>query len=346
MQIRKATELDASGIAEVAESVRFRPGQADPRQGYLVYVGTRAEYAARLAGSSVGYVAEENGRIQGFLLLSHMAGDTATHASTAGVEALLFGGGAFLVDQIGLRPKASGQGVAGRMLTMTIEDLQPSRLTASIMHGPLRNIRSTGFFQGKRGFHCIGEYHEGQGFLWGVYEWKADGSQGDPRYPIGRWLYCDVANEVDLAARIERIRVLPDELRVIVKKFEEDALDVAPRPGAWTARQLVHHMADAHGHLTARARLILTEEQPPVKTFDENTWAELADAKTAPVEESLRILEGLHARIARLIASRPHEEMLREMHHPEQGMVRLDRMLAYLDWHGRHHMAQIARMAP
>ena len=346
MQIRKATALDAPGIAEVAESVRFRPGQADPRQGYLVYVGAPEEYAARLEQNEISFVAEENGRIQGFLLMSEAAGDTATQAGTDAVEALLFGAGAMLVDQIGVRPKTSGRGVASLMFAAMMEHLKPSRLTASIMHGPMRNSRSVGFFEGKQNFGCVGEYHEGHGFLWGVYEWKADGSQGDARYPIGRWLYCGVANETDLAARIERIRVLPDELRTIVKEIKEDALDVAPRPGAWTARQLVHHMADAHGQLTARARLALTEEQPPVKTFDENTWADLADAKTAPVEESLRILEGLHARIARLIASRPHEEMLREMHHPEQGILRLDRVLAYLDWHGRHHTAQIARMAP
>ena len=224
------------------------------------------------------------------------------------------------------------------MYERMVEELKPARITACIMHWPLKNTRSIGFFEGKCGFKCIGEYHEGFGYLWGIYE---HGSQADVRYPIGRFLYTGPANEVDLAQRIERIRVQPALLRAAVEKLDEEALDRAPRPGAWTPRQIVHHMADGHQMMMGRVRLILTEDRPEVKTFEENLWAELADAKSAPVEESLGVLEGLHARIARLIASRPHADMLREMRHPEQGLVKLDRLLSYLDWHGRHHTAQI-----
>ena len=345
MEIRKAVAQDASGIAEVARSVRYRAGEADPNQGYLVFVGTPGEYAARLASNNTSYVADEDGRILGFLLMSRSAGDTATHTEADGVEAMVFGQGALLVDQIGVCPDARGRGIAAHLFDRMMGNLKPTRLTASIMHGPICNRRSTGFFSGKQGFKCIGEYHEGHGFLWGVYEWKLDGTHGDIRYPIGRWFYSGVANEADLAARLERVHALPEQLRAVIESMPEARLDVVPRDGAWTARQLVHHLADAHGQMTARARLILTEEQPLVKTFDENTWAELDDALSAPVEESLRILDGLHARISRLIASRRHADMLFEMRHPEQGAVRLDRLLSYLDWHGRHHKAQIAQIA-
>ena len=346
MQIRKATVQDAKAISQVAESVRFLAGQADPNQGYLVFVGTPEEYAARLTGNDTSYVAEDNGRLDGFLLTSAVvdeAGihDTATHVPTDAVEKLLFANGTLLVDQIGVRLDARGRGVAAQLYERMMTDQKPARVTASIMHGPLKNNRSLGFFVGKQGFKCIGEYHEGFGFLWGVYEWKADSTQGDLRYPLGRWLDCGVANEKDLAARVERLRFLPEQLRAAVKAFGEDALDAVPHRGAWSARQLVHHMADAHLQMTSRVRLILTEDRPQIKTFDENTWAELADAKSAPIEESLHILDGLHARIVLLIASRPHSDMLREMVHPEQGPVKLDRLLSYLDWHGRHHTAQV-----
>ena len=345
MEIRKAVAQDASGIAEVARNVRYRAGEADPGRGYLVFVGTPGEYADRLANNNTSYVADEGGRILGFLLTSESAGDTATHTEADGLEAMVFGEGALLVDQIGVCLNARGRGIAAQLFVRMMAELKPTRLTASIMHGPLCNRSSTGFFSGKQGFKCIGEYHEGHGFLWGLYEWKLDGTQGDLRYPIGRWFYSGVANEADLAARVERMHALPEQLRAVIETMAEARLDFAPRPGAWTARQIIHHVADAHGQMTARARLILTEEQPLVKTFDENTWAELADALSAPAEESLRILDGLHARISRLIASRPHSDMLLEMRHPEQGLVRLDRLLSYLDWHGRHHKAQIGQMA-
>ena len=325
MLIRLARIEDAEAVAEIAESVRYRSGEADATCGYLVYVGTPSEYRARIADSGICYVAEEENRVVAFLLMSRTgAVNTATHLGVGAVAERMFAEDALLVDQIGVGPQARSRGFGPAMYQRMLEDLKPHRITASIMHFPLRNEKSIGFFARTNGWKCIGEYSEGDAFLWGMYEWRADGRQGDLRYPLGHFLYGNVANEVDLAARVERIRVLPDVLREAVGKIQEDALDVPVRPGAWSARQIIHHMADGHSVMMIRSRLILTEEQPPVKTFDENLWAELADAKTAPVEESLRLLEGLHARFAQLIASRPHADMEREMFHPEQGLVKLD----------------------
>lgn len=338
MLIRKARVEDAAEISAVAERVRYREGDADPTRGFIVFVGTPGEYAARLDGSDTSYVAELDGKLIAFLLTSYSSEDTATLIETEEVEQRIFGDGALLIDQIGVCPEERGQGAAGRLYERMVAELKPRRMTVCIMHWPLKNSRSIGFFAGRCGFECIGEYHEGNGFLWGIYE---QGPQGDARYPLGRFLYTGPANEVDLAQRVERLRVQPALLRAAVERLDHDALDIARPHGAWTPRQIVHHIADGHLVMTERVRLILTEDQPPVKTFDENAWAELADAKTAQVEESLRLLEGLHARLVRLIASRTHEDMLREMIHPEQGLVKLDRLLSYLDWHGRHHTAQI-----
>jgi len=345
MLIRRAVVQDAEAIAAIAESVRYREGDAIPAHGYLVFVGTPQEYATRLADISTSFVAELDGKVIAFLLSSFSSGNTATQIIDDEVQTRIFGEDALLIDQIGVSPDARGLGAGSLMLERTFSAAKPTRATACIMHWPLRNERSIGFFAGRCGFRCIGEYDEGNGFLWGIYEWKADGTQGDPRYPVGRFLYAGLANEVDFAERAERLRLLPILLRAAASQLNEDTLDVAPRPGAWTPRQVIHHMADAHQVMAERARLILTEENPPVKTFEENLWAELADAKTAPIEESLRILDGLHARLARLLASRPYEDLSKEMLHPQQGPVKLDRLLSYLDWHGRHHTAQVLAMA-
>lgn len=315
MNIRKATPADGHAISAIAESVRFDSRTANPRNGYLVFVGTPEEYAERS-----GFVAEVDGHVEAFLLTSLSSADNSV-----------------LIDQIGSRAK----GAAAMLLEAAIATLAPARMTASIMHWPLRNERSIGFFEGKNHFRCIGEYEQGHGFLWGVYEWKADGTQGDTRYPLGKYVYAGPANEIDAEARAERIRRLPEALREACANIAEDALDEPLRPGAWTARQIVHHIADAHQQMAGRVRLILTEEHPRVKTFEENDWAELADARMAPIEESLLIIDGLHARLARLLDSRPHADLARLMEHPAQGSVLLDRVLSYLDWHGRHHAAQI-----
>ncbi len=341
MLIRLATPADAPAIASIAESVRFNAATADPSRGFLVFVGTPAEYAARLTGNTTSYVAEHDGQIIAFLLTSFSAADTATHLVPGDVMDRLMGDNALLIDQIGVSPAARGLGAAPALLERALTDIKPSRATAAIMHWPLFNHRSIDFFSRRNNFNCIGEYHEGTGFLWGIYEYTAAQTPADPRYPVGKFLYCGLASEADFATRIDRLAALPSLFRNAVSQLTTDQLDTPPRPGAWTPRQVVHHVADGHQVMIERVRLILTEDRPPVKTFEEDDWAQLIDAHTAPVEESLAILDGIHARLARLLRTLTLADLQREMIHPQQGPVKLDRLLAYLDWHGRHHTAQI-----
>ena len=67
-------------------------------------------------------------------------------------------------------------------------------------------------------------------------------------------------------------------------------------------RQVVHHVPDSHVNAYIRLRLALTEEQPTIKPYEENLWAQLPDAKTAPIEISLalagRITRSLDAIVA------------------------------------------------
>ncbi len=328
MIIRPARAEDAAQINAIAESVRFQAATADPDRGYLVYVGTPADYAARIAANPGNLVAEVDGSVAGFLFFTQSAENTATHAGQREVMDLLFGEQATLIDQIGVHPDARGQGIAPALFAALLAGVKPSRLTAAIMHGPMRNERSIGFFAGRNQFRCIGEYHEGDGFLWGIYEWRADGAQGSERYPVGRFLYCGLATEADFAARIARLRAMPARLRTVVSQLPAERLDQPIRERAWTPRQIIHHLADGNTVMANRVRLIVTEDTPTVKTFDENLWVELADARTAPVEESLSILDGIHLRLARRRESLPIADLERPMRHPEQGIVKLDRLLS------------------
>jgi hypothetical protein len=90
-----------------------------------------------------------------------------------------------------------------------------------------------------------------------------------------------------------------------------------------------------------RFRAALTEEQPAIKPYDQAAWAELADARTLPVEISLAILEGMHQRWVALAESLPEADFARTFLHPERGVVRLDSNLPMYAWHGRHHAAHI-----
>ena len=73
---------------------------------------------------------------------------------------------------------------------------------------------------------------------------------------------------------------LPHDLAQSVAGLTSEQLDTPYRDGGWTVRQVVHHVADSHMHIYARVRFALTEENPVIKPYAEEIWAELPDART------------------------------------------------------------------
>jgi DinB family protein len=142
---------------------------------------------------------------------------------------------------------------------------------------------------------------------------------------------------------IEKIRVFPSQLRARVSGLTDEQLTTHFLAGEWTVAQNVHHVADSHMNSFVRTRLILTEDRPALKPYDQDRWAELADSGTTALEESLSILEGLHRRWVRLFESLSQVEWLRAGLHPEIGEVTLDNILQIYAAHGEGHIDQIDR---
>jgi len=163
----------------------------------------------------------------------------------------------------------------------------------------------------------------------------------DLSYPIGK---CEYPKSVTPEQRQQHIAVMetaPERFRNAVDGLNAAQLDTPYRPGGWTVRQVVHHLADSHMNAYIRYRLALTETAPTIKTYDEKTWAELVDARTSPVEVSLELVDSLHRRWVALLRSLTDSDFARTLNHPELGVVRLDTYLAVYDWHCRHHAAHI-----
>ena len=109
----------------------------------------------------------------------------------------------------------------------------------------------------------------------------------DARYPIGDFV---MEKDVTAAKRqqaIAEISEAPKKLRAAVSGLNDAQLDTPYREGGWTVRQLVHHVADSHLNAYIRWRLTATEKEPTIKPYEQQLWAELADARTSPVEPSL-----------------------------------------------------------
>jgi hypothetical protein len=166
----------------------------------------------------------------------------------------------------------------------------------------------------------------------------------DLRYPVGKFKFPDGVSADERAKFIEQIAQTPVQLRAAVAGLSDSQLDTPYRPEGWTVRQVVHHVPDSHLTSYSRFKLALTEDEPTVKPFAEDRWAELPDGKSGPVEVSLRLLECLHSRWIALLRSIAEPDWKRTFIHTDLGRVRLDQNAALYAWHGRHHVAHITSL--
>ena len=160
----------------------------------------------------------------------------------------------------------------------------------------------------------------------------------DTRFPIGKFDRTAPRHRQDWMAGIER---LPTDLAAALAALPPGGLDKPYREGGWTARQVVHHLADSHMNSQLRFRFALTEGKPVIKPYDEAAWARLDDAANGPVETSLAIIEGLHARWSALLRSLTEDQWRRELVHPDTGEWDLELLAGLYAWHGRHHVAHV-----
>jgi len=166
----------------------------------------------------------------------------------------------------------------------------------------------------------------------------------DLRYPIGKFHFDGSLTEPQKQAALDEIARTPENLRAAIKGLSEAQLDTPYRPGGWTVRQVVHHVPDSHLNSYVRFKLALTEDEPIIKPYAEDRWAELADTKSTPVEVSLTMLDALHDRWVRLLRSLSPEEWKRTFRHPDLGAMTLEKSLALYAWHGRHHVSHITSL--
>lgn len=164
------------------------------------------------------------------------------------------------------------------------------------------------------------------------------------RFPVGRFTPESSVGPRGRTVLVDEIAGLPERLRHAVEDLSDAQLDTPYRPGGWTVRQLVHHVPDSHLNSYVRFKWALTEERPTIRTYDQEAWAELADARTAPVEPSLALLESLHDRWTRWLRTLSDDDWSRTFVHPELGELDLTTMLQLYAWHGRHHLAHVTSL--
>ena len=165
------------------------------------------------------------------------------------------------------------------------------------------------------------------------------------KYPIGKYKVPDSITEVQLKEWIAILEFLPTKLEKLVGTLSKEQLETAYRPGGWTVRQLIHHIADSHHNSYIRFKWGLTENNPVIKPYLQTEWSNLFDAKNAPIQMSLDHLKAVHAKLVYLLKGLSTEDLQRKFTHPEGSAgTTLAENIGRYAWHGTHHYTHISNL--
>jgi len=165
----------------------------------------------------------------------------------------------------------------------------------------------------------------------------------DLRYPVGEFKMPASVTPATRADAIEAIEALPGHMRNAVRGLSDSQLDTRYRPGGWTVRQVVHHVPDSHLNAYIRLKLAITEDNPTIKPYDQDAFAQLPDQRL-PIDVSLLLLDALHARWTTVLRALTPDQFGRPLIHPEIGAITVDYLVQLYGWHSRHHVAHITRL--
>lgn len=165
------------------------------------------------------------------------------------------------------------------------------------------------------------------------------------KYPIGQFNCPEEITPSHLSTWIQTLEDFPKDLAHLVEHLTDEQLDTPYRQGGWTVRQVVHHVSDSHHHSYIRFKWALTEDKPVIKYYYEQFWAELPDAKHAPIQMSLDHLSAVHYKLVYLLKTLSEDDLNKSFIHPEHNEeVVLKKNIGIYAWHSKHHYAHIKNL--
>jgi DinB superfamily len=166
----------------------------------------------------------------------------------------------------------------------------------------------------------------------------------DIRYPLGKFTPRPFSPGLK-REWLQDIQFLPALLENAIEHLDNRQLDTPYREGGWTVRQLVHHLADCAVNAYERYKLTLSEENPVIKTIQEEKWANMPDVQSIPVSISITLLYALHTRLYAAIRDLDAAAWNRCFFHPvKQCTVSLWDFTGEYAFHGKHHTAHIINL--
>jgi hypothetical protein len=135
----------------------------------------------------------------------------------------------------------------------------------------------------------------------------------------------------------------PARFRAALARIPAEALRFRPGPGKWSAHQVVVHCADSETNAAMRIRFVLAEKSPTIMGYDQDTWAEVLDYETHPVELALATIDAVRANTLPLLRRQAAPAWMRAGTHTESGPYSAETWLQVYASHLETHARQLER---
>lgn len=135
-----------------------------------------------------------------------------------------------------------------------------------------------------------------------------------------------------------------DAVSDALSNFPVELLTAHPLPGKWSAREIVHHLADSESTSAIRLRRLLAEDRPVIQGYDQDQFAtrlKYNEREIAPALEAFRAARSTSTQLLRLMSE---EDWNREGEHTESGRYTAEDWLKIYAAHAHNHAAQIGRL--
>jgi len=135
-----------------------------------------------------------------------------------------------------------------------------------------------------------------------------------------------------------------DEVMQALKEFPEESLAAHPIPGKWSAREIVHHLADSESISAQRLRKLLTEEYPVIDGYDQDKFSILLRYNLRDIAPALDAFRAARLTTLQLIETMTEEDWKLKGWHTEHGVYSADLWLEIYAVHAHNHAAQVRRL--
>ena len=145
------------------------------------------------------------------------------------------------------------------------------------------------------------------------------------------------------AALIDRYRRGADVVEEVALSMSDEQLDRRPEDGTWTAREAIHHLADAEMTSAIRLRRLLAEDHPTIVGYDEAEFARRLAYSERPIHRALAAIRAARESSLELLERLTEEQWGRTGTHTESGEYGVEIWLRYYAEHPHDHAAQMRR---